>query len=654
MDWLPLFLEQAFNGLQLGMLLFLMAAGLTLVFGIVNFINLAHGTQFMLGAYLAVTIGRLTGSYLLGVAGALVGTLVIGVALEALLFRRLYERDHLDQVLCTFGVILILNEAAKMIWGPEPLHAPIPVFLGGHVQLLGGADVPVYRLAIIAVGLLVTALLYLVVSFTRAGMLIRACASNHLMLGLLGADVSRIHRAIFGGGALLAGLAGAMAAPLFSVTPGMGDEMVIVAFSVVIIGGLGSVKGALAGGLLIGMVDTLGRAYAKPLLSAAFSPSTSSAVAPALASMLVYLLMALVLLLRPEGLLPPSGVRRAGHAAAPSVGRRGTAFGMPETTVFQAVGLFLLLLAFPLLAAALRQPFLLDLVARFMIFSIAALSLGLILGFGGLVSFGQALYLGLGAYAVGILAHHGVMDAASQWITAVAASAAVALMIGTVALRTRGSFFIMITLAFSQMFYYVGLSLHEYGGDDGMPLPMRSLVPYLDLAEPLTFYYLCLGALVLVFFGLRQAVRAKFGLALRGVRSNDRQMQALGYGTFGLRMLALVIAGAVCGFAGALLANSTQFVGPHFMHWARSGDLMTMVILGGVGTFLGPVFGAFALLGLEKYLADLTEHWPILLGVALIVVVLSPAGGINGLLSRLGSRLPKSRERRLLGEPQHP
>ncbi|GAA4332556.1 hypothetical protein GCM10023144_22750 [Pigmentiphaga soli] len=645
MDQLTLLLEQVFNGLQYGVLLFLMAAGLTLVFGIVNFINLAHGVQFMLGAYFSLMVARFTGSYALGVLGAMAGTLLVGALLERTLFRRLYARDHLDQVLCTFGVILICNEAANMIWGPEPLNAPIPAFLQGQVALFGGAQVPVYRLAVIAVGLAVAALLYFVVSFTRAGMLIRACASNRQMLGLLGVDVARIHRAIFGFGALLAGLAGAMAAPLFSVVPGMGDEMVIVAFSVVIIGGLGSVKGALIGGLLIGMVDTLGRAYAKPLLAMAFSPQLAGAVGPALSSMLIYLLMAAVLLLRPQGLLPPRGVRRAGHAPPPAIGRHGMAIARPEASPAWALGLLAVLAALPLLAQALDQPFLLDLVARFMVFGIAALSLGFILGFGGLVSFGHALYLGIGAYAVGILAYHGVGGAAVQWPVAVLASSMVALATGTVALRTSGSFFIMITLAFSQMFYFIGVSLSDYGGDDGMSLPVRSALGPLDLNEPAVFYYLCLAALAAAYLGCRRLVRSKFGLALQGARSNDRQMRALGYDTFGYRMAAMAIAAAACGFAGALLANSTQFVGPHFMHWARSGDLMTMVIVGGVGTYLGPVLGAFTLLGLEKYLADFTQHWPILLGAALILVVLGSRGGIHALLGQRPHllRLPAAR-----------
>ncbi len=280
------------------------------------------------------------------------------------------------------------------------------------------------------------------------------------------------------------------------------------------------------------------------------------------------------------------------------------------------------------------KPFLLDLAARFMVFGIAALSLDLILGVGGLVSFGHALYLGIGAYAVGILAQHGVTGAALQWPGAILASALVAFLVGTVSLRTHGAFFIMITLAFSQMFYYLGVSLYDYGGDDGMPLTIRSrLGGWIDLYDPMSFYYLLLVCLLASYLFCRRITASKFGLALRGLRSSERRMAALGYPTFWYRLVAVVIAGALCGFAGALLANATEFIGPHFMHWTRSGDLMIMVIVGGIGTLFGPLLGTAALLGLEKYLAEVSQHWPIALGIVLIAIMLAPKGGLHALLA---------------------
>jgi len=299
-----LVLEQTLNGLQLGVMLFLMAAGLTLVFGIMNLVNLAHGSFYMIGAYLATYFYAATGSYWLGIVLGLAGTLAVGVAVELVALRRLYERDHLDQVLATFGLILFFNELAAMIWGRAALYTNIPEALSGHVELLPGLRYPLYRLMIIAVGLSVAALLWFVVARTRLGMLIRAGASNRAMVAALGVNIRLLYTLVFGFGAALAGLAGLMAGPIYVVQPGMGELILIEVFVVIVIGGIGSIRGALAGALIVGMADTLGRAFLKPTLATVLSPTAADAAGPALASMLVYLLMAAVLALKPKGLFP--------------------------------------------------------------------------------------------------------------------------------------------------------------------------------------------------------------------------------------------------------------------------------------------------------------------------------------------------------------
>ena len=301
---LILVLEQTLNGLQLGVMLFLMAAGLTLVLGIMNLVNLAHGSFYMVGAYLATYFYGLTGSYLLGVVLGLAGTLVVGVAVELVALRKLYERDHLDQVLATFGLILFFNELAAMLWGRAALYTNIPEYLSGHIDLLPGLRYPLYRAVIIAVGLAVAALLGFVVARTRLGMLIRAGASNRAMVAALGVNIRVLYTLVFGFGAALAGLAGLMAGPIYVVQPGMGELILIEVLVVIVIGGIGSIRGALAGALIVGMVDTLGRAFLKPTLATVISPTAADAAGPALASMLIYLLMAVVLALRPRGLFP--------------------------------------------------------------------------------------------------------------------------------------------------------------------------------------------------------------------------------------------------------------------------------------------------------------------------------------------------------------
>lgn len=295
---------QTLNGMQLGILLFLIAAGLTLVFGVMDFINLAHGVQYMLGAYLAVAAYKLTGSFWLALPLALLAALACGLLLEFLVFRHLYDRDHLDQVLATFGVILFLNEAVKLIWGAAPLSVPVPELLNGSIRLFENFNYPVYRVALLGTGLGVAALLYVLVTRTRVGMLVRAGASNAPMVAALGVNIRRLFMIVFGFGAMLAGFAGIMAAPILSVEPGMGDNLLILAFVVIVIGGIGSIRGAFLSALLIGLVDTLGRSFATDIARMLLPPSAANDVGPAIASMLIYILMAGVLFFRPSGLFP--------------------------------------------------------------------------------------------------------------------------------------------------------------------------------------------------------------------------------------------------------------------------------------------------------------------------------------------------------------
>ncbi len=304
---------------------------------------------------------------------------------------------------------------------------------------------------------------------------------------------------------------------------------------------------------------------------------------------------------------------------------------MNRRTAILVAGI-LFLAAVPPLVALLDEPFYLDLFRRVMIFAIAALSLNLILGYGGMMSFGHAAYLGVGAYAVGVLAHHGIDNGYLQWALAIAASALVALVIGAVSVRTSGIYFIMITLAFTQMLYYLGISVEEYGGDDGMRLAVKSQFPgFIDLDDAQSFYYLVLAILVLFLYLGHRLVNSRFGMVIRAARSNDARTRAIGFSPYAYRLAAFVIAGAMCGLAGALLVNHTAFLTPEFMNWTRSGELMFMVILGGMATTAGPVLGAFALLLVEDALSGWTEHWQGILGPLLVLSVLFFKRGLAGL-----------------------
>ncbi len=301
------FIEQCLNGVQLGMLLFLLAAGLTLVFGIMDLVNLAHGSLYMVGAYFAATFAAWTGSFIAGAALALVATLMVGILLEVIAIRRLYGRDHLDHVLGTFGLILFFNELVRLIWGPAGLTLPLPPEMLTAVEVLPGVFYPLYRLVIIAISLAVAIALYLLVMRTRVGMLIRAGASNREMVGALGVNIQLLYTLVFGLGAALAGFAGLMQAPILTVQIGMGENILILAFVVIIIGGIGSIRGALVAAVFVGLVDTIGRAFLPDLLRLLLSENAAATLGPALSSMMIYVLMAAVLVVRPEGLFPASG-----------------------------------------------------------------------------------------------------------------------------------------------------------------------------------------------------------------------------------------------------------------------------------------------------------------------------------------------------------
>jgi len=307
MDW-NLLITQLMNGLQLGLLLFLLASGLTLIFGIMDFINLSHGSFYMIGAYFCGTVVAKTGSFLIGVIFGLVGVFAVGALVEYFIVRKLYRRDHLDQVLVTFGLILIFDTLVHLFWGASGMAIPLPDSLNGQITL-GSLVLPTYRVLIIFGGLLVAGVLYFLVTRTRLGMLIRAGASNRTMVEALGININRLFLIVFALGAAMAGFAGMLIAPITEASIGMGNDIIIIAFVVVIVGGIGSVKGAFYAALMLGLIDTLSRSYLDLLLKLVMPNNYAETAAPAISAMLVYILMAAVLAFRPQGLFPPAGMK---------------------------------------------------------------------------------------------------------------------------------------------------------------------------------------------------------------------------------------------------------------------------------------------------------------------------------------------------------
>ena len=309
--------------------------------------------------------------------------------------------------------------------------------------------------------------------------------------------------------------------------------------------------------------------------------------------------------------------------------------GLPPRN-FIIAALLVILIVLPVYAGIAGKPFLITLFTRIIILAMAAVSLNLIMGYGGMVSFGHAIYIGIGGYVVGILAQEGFLSGFLQWPAALLVSGLFAAAIGALCLRTRGVYFIMITLAFAQMLYYVAVGLDRYGGDDGLTMYRRSeFVRPLNMSDKTQFYYVSLILLFGVMALIWKLINSRFGMVIQGSRSNDLRMQAIGFPTYRYRLVCFVIAGMICGLAGALLPNHTEFVSPAMMHWTRSGDLIVMVVLGGMGSVVGPLIGAVALLVLEEALSGITEYWQIILGPMLLLVVLFARGGIDGLLAKV-------------------
>ena len=450
------------------------------------------------------------------------------------------------------------------------------------------------------------------------------------MVATLGVDIRSLFTVIFGLGAALAGLAGLMAGPIQSVQMGMGESIMITSLVVIVIGGIGSIHGAFIAWIIVGLTSTFGRI----LLS------------PALSDIGIYVVMVAIIFWRPADCSQPMADLGT-HRRFFSLVRLGSDPGRAQLrrTVVLAVCIALLALV-PALAQALDEPFLVSFFTRVLIFGAAAVSLDLILGYGGMVSFGHAAFLGIGAYTVGILAWHeanaeplltwplavnGTSDVALTWPAAMLVAAVAALLIGFVALRTGGLFFIMITLAFAQMMYYTAIALQKYGGDDGFQIRGHPHLGTFYIGGHTTFYYITLALLVVILAICYPIVNSRFGMIIRGAAQNHRRMLAIGFPTFRYQLTCFVISGALAGLVGALFASAAQFVSPADLSWNRSADILIMIIIGGTGTVFGPVLGAAAYLVLELVLSSITIHWQALLGPLLIILVLFAKRGILGL-----------------------
>jgi branched-chain amino acid transport system permease protein len=611
---MELLVAQLLNGLVYGVLLFLMAAGLSLIFGLMNVVSLAHGSFFMLGAFLGLAIVKVTGSFWIALALAPLAVALLGVVMEVLFLRPLYARGHMDQVLLTFGFTFVFYDLVQTVWGRIVLRLPTPEILQGTVNI-GAGVFSAYRLFLIGFGFAIALVLWLVLERSRIGAMVRAGVDNAAMAAGLGGNIPLLFTGIFGFGVALAGLGGVAAGPTLGLYPGMDTDILIPAFIVIVIGGMGSLRGAFVGSLLIGVADTFGKAYLQSV-----------------ALFLIYLAMTVVLLIRPQGLF---GIKYAD--AAPSAVARTIP---PSTKTTRTIGLVVL-------AVLIVLPFGLPdypraLIAEIFIFAIFAMSLDLILGFTGLMSLGHAAFFGLGAYAVAVL---GAQFGLNAWIglaAGVALAAAGAALIGFFCVRTGGIPFLMLTLAFSQLVFSVALKWRDVtGGSDGMALPEQPSFFGFSLSHSLVMYFMTLIFFVAAYLGLRRLIGAPLGHVFVGIRENEPRMAAIGYPTRAYKLLAFTIAGAFAGLAGGLYVIYNGFISSDAVYWTASGDILIMTMLGGAGTLIGPPLGAAVFLLMKNVVSSYSDHWLAIIGTAFICCVLFFPGGIWGSVQRLrGKVLP--------------
>jgi branched-chain amino acid transport system permease protein len=606
---MELLVAQLLNGLVYGVLLFLMAAGLSLIFGLMNVVSLAHGSFFMLGAFFGLAIVQLTGSFWLALVLAPIAVAALGTAMELAFMRPLYHRGHMDQVLLTFGFTFVCFDLVQSVWGRVVLRLPAPEILQGVTQV-GLGVFSSYRLFLIGLGFAVALVLWLVLERSRLGAMVRAGVDDAAMACGLGANIPALFTGIFAAGVALAGLGGVAAGPVLGLYPGMDTEILIPAFIVIVIGGMGSLRGAFIGSLLIGEADTFGKAYF-----------------PSLALFLTYLVMALVLLLRPQGLF---GIKYIGVPAAPAV----TTVSTPATPQIRAAGLFavLAMLAYPFLVTDYPRA----LLAEIYIFAIFAMSLDLLLGFTGLMSLGHAAFFGLGAYAVAILA---TLLGTSAWLglaAGIVLAASGAALIGFFCVRASGIPFLMLTLAFSQLVFSLALKWRDVtGGSDGMAILEKPSFLGFDLANSLSMYFMALVFFLLSYWGLRRLLNAPLGHVFVGIRENEPRMLAIGYQTRAYKLLSFTIAGAFAGLSGGLYAIFNSFISPDAVYWTSSGDILIMTMLGGAGTLIGPAIGAAVFLLMKNVVSSYSEHWLAIVGATFICCVLFFPGGIWGMLRQI-------------------
>jgi branched-chain amino acid transport system permease protein len=622
-NWSSLF-GQLLNGLVDASAMFLVAAGLSLIFGVTRIINFAHGSLYMVGLYLCYTLVHLFGRSGPGFWGAVVlsgvATGLLGAALEVLLLRRLYQASELLQLLATFALVLIISDAVLYLFGPDDLFAPRAPHLAGALSLFGRL-VPSYDLILVFAGPLVLAGLWLLLRCSRFGRLIRAATQDRHMLAALGINQAWLFTAVFALGSALAGLGGALQSPRMPASLGLDLETVTTAFVVVVVGGMGSIPGAFVAAVVIGVVKAL------CVWLGTIELLGITIAMPRLTLVAEFIVMAVVLVWRPYGLL-------GRHSA--TVRQSPLSFNRPlassRTIRYAALGAFVLLACVPLVADTF--PYLSVILVEMLIAALYAASLYVLIGPSGMHSFGQAAYFGLGAYGAALLLKNLAVPMALCLMLAPLVAAFGALLFGWFCVRLSGIYLAMLTLAFAQIIWSVTYQWDQVtGGSNGLV----GVWPAAWLAAPVRFYELTLLIVAAALLALRAMIFTPLGLTLRAVRDSPLRAAAIGIDPRHTQWLAFVVAGLFSGLAGALFAFSKGSISPDVMSVSRSVDGLVMVLLGGIDNLAGPWLGAAVFTWLSDTLARDTEYWRGALGMVILVLVLLLPEGLAGAMARLAT-----------------
>lgn len=612
-------LLQLFNAVSLGVLYVLLASGLSLIFGVSDIINFAHGALYMLGAYIGLSVVGATGSFWLGLIVAPLFVAIVGVAIEVLTLRPIYGRDHLYQIVLTFGLALMIVSAVKWLFGDQPQYFGIPPSLSG-VLAVGPLFFSRYKLFLILVGGVVTAAVWYGLVRTDIGLVLRAGAQRPQTVEFMGVNVTRYFTIVFALGSGLAGLAGALAGPYLSVTPQMGNSIIIVVFIVVILGGLGSFRGSVIAALLIGGLQTL-----------------ESTVLSSHSGFLIYFAMIAVLVVRPEGILGEYSIQK--HASKVSLGRIIPPIRPTDVRFLAAVGVLALV---PLGVGTVYSQYAVTLVAIMFAWALLALSLDFVTGYLGLLSFGHAAFFGISAYTVALTVLHLTNSLVLASVFAIVLCAVVSWAIGALSVRLSGVYFAMITLAFAQLFYRIALVWTGFtGGSNGLNV---SSVHLLGLPIGTTVaYYLGLVAVVGVYVVSLWVLDSRFGHAMKAIRESERRVSFLGYDTEKIKRRTFMLSGVFAGIGGIVFVVQQTFVSPGTLFWLVSGDGILSVMIGGLGTLFGPLIGAGVFVGFQQIVSSYTGQWQFFLGIILVCIALFAPQGIAGVYGDKGRILGRIR-----------